>query len=208
MLADVSADGYGHGAVEVAKVAMQAGATALGLSRGRDGESLRDSELDRYVHRGFSDLSRSGEFTVAGPALYGLTDDPSLRPAMRVFAVVVGTKTIDAGEGVSYGLTYRATARTNLALVGIGYADGVDRAAGNVADLRLGGVQRRIVGRVAMNALVLGLNDGTAAVGDEAVVFGDPATGEPHVRAWAASIGRPPAEVTSVFGRHLPRSYA
>ena len=208
VLADVTADGYGHGAAEVAKAAVQAGATALGLSHGRDRESLRDSEVDLYVHPGLSQVARSGEFIVAGLALYGLTDDPGLRPAMRVSAVVVATKTIDAGEGVSYGLTYRATARTNLALVGIGYADGLDRAAGNVASLLLNGVQRRIVGRVAMNALVLELNDGTAVVGDEAVVFGDPAAGEPHVRDWAAEIGRPPAEVTSVFGRHLPRSYA
>jgi len=180
VLADVTADGYGHGAAEVARVAIEAGATA----------------------------AAAGSSDGASPALYGLTDDPGLRPAMRVSAVVVATKTIDAGEGVSYGLTYRATARTNLALVGIGYADGLDRAAGNVASLLLNGVQRRIVGRVAMNALVLELNDGTAEVGDEAVVFGDPAAGEPHVRDWAAAIDRPPAEITSVFGRHMPRSYA
>ena len=182
VLADVTADGYGHGAAEVARVAIDAGATVAAVTADADGGS------------------RS--------ALYGLTDDPGLRPAMRVSAVVVATKTIDAGEGVSYGLTYRAAARTNLALVGIGYADGLDRAAGNVASLLLNGVQRRIVGRVAMNALVLELNGGTAVVGDEAVVFGDPAAGEPHVRDWAAEIGRPPAEVTSVFGRHLPRTYA
>ncbi|MBK4346718.1 alanine racemase C-terminal domain-containing protein [Lacisediminihabitans changchengi] len=179
VLADVSADGYGHGAAEVARVATEAGATSI------DGE------------RGESNL-----------ALYGMTDDPALRPAMRVSAVVVATKTIDAGEGVSYGLTYRATARTNLALVGIGYADGLDRSASNTASLLLNGTQRRIVGRVAMNALVLELGDDTAQVGDEAVVFGDPAAGDPHVREWAASIGRPPAEVTAVIGLHLPRSYA
>jgi len=208
VLADVTADGYGHGAAEVADVAVAAGAACFGLSRPWDAEAVRSIGVDLYVVPGFSGGVQTGEFTVAGPALYGLTDDPGLRPAMRVSAVVVATKTIDAGEGVSYGLTYRATARTNLALVGIGYADGLDRAAGNVASLLLNGVQRRIVGRVAMNALVLELNDGTAEVGDEAVVFGDPAAGEPHVRDWAAAIDRPPAEITSVFGRHMPRSYA
>ena len=176
---DLSADAYGHGAAEIARVALEAGAT----------------------------VAPSGAGVVAGAALYGLTDDPDLRPAMRVSALVVGTKTIDAGEGVSYGLTYRAPARTNLALVGIGYADGLDRSAGNIASLLLGGVPRRIVGRVAMNALVLELNDGSAEVGDEAVVFGDPAVGEPRAHDWAERIGRSAAEVTSVFGRHLPRRF-
>jgi len=177
----------------------------------RDGSVTVDVTADAYGHGAAEVIRAAGAAAsrdAAGAALYGLTDDPSLRPAMRVSAVVVATKTIDAGEGVSYGLTYRATARTNLALVGIGYADGLDRSAGNTATLQLGGVPRRIVGRVAMNALVLELNEATAAVGDEAVVFGDPASGEPQVSEWAASIGRSPAEVTSVFGRHLPRSYA
>jgi alanine racemase len=124
-----------------------------------------------------------------------------------VSALVVGTKSIDSGESVSYGYTWTATARTNLALVGIGYADGLDRIASNVGSLMLGGVPRRIVGRVAMNALVLDLGQHSAAIGDEVVVFGDPAAGEPAVWDWAKSLGRPCAEIVSVFGSHLPRVY-
>jgi alanine racemase len=127
---------------------------------------------------------------------------------MRVSALVVGTKTIDAGDGVSYGHTYRAVARTNLALIGIGYADGLDRAASNVATLQLGGVQRRIAGRVAMNALVVDLGADTARIGEEAVVFGDPSRGEPSVVSWAASLGTSAAEVATAFGSHLPRIFS
>lgn len=106
---------------------------------------------------------------------------------------------------MSYGYTYRAPSRTNLALVGIGYADGLDRAASNLGSLLLGGLERRIVGRVAMNALVLDLGTGTVSVGDEAVVFGDPRRGEPTASAWASLLGKSAAEVATVFGTHLPR---
>ena len=188
VLADVRADAYGHGLTAVIDAAVDGGAFV------RDIDFSVSSEDD-------------SDFVSAGSALYGLSADLELRPAMRVSALVVGTKTIDAGESVSYGYTWTASSRTNLALVGIGYADGMDRIASNVGSLRLGGATRRIVGRVAMNALVLDLGQDSATVGDEVVVFGDPSVGEPAVWDWASSLGRPSAEIVSVFGSHLPRVY-
>jgi alanine racemase len=176
---NVSADAYGHGAAEIVRVC-----SAAGIST-RTTAADEDTPID----------------------LYGLLAESRFRPVMRVSALVVGTKTIEAGEGVSYGYTYRAARRTNLALVGIGYADGLDRRASNVASLRLGGRDRTIAGRVAMNALVLDLGDDTVAVGDEAIVFGDPQRGEPTVEGWADSIGISARQATTVFGSHLPRVF-
>jgi len=176
-VADIAADAYGHGASEVGRLAREAAVTV--------------SESSNPL----------------GAELYGLTRDPLLHAAMRVSALVIATKTIDAGEGVSYGYTWHASTRTNLALVGIGYADGLDRSASNVGSLLLGGVEHRIVGRVAMNALVLDLGQHSAAIGDEAVVFGDQAVGEPAVWDWARQLERPCAEIVAVFGSHLPREY-
>ncbi|WP_187270568.1 alanine racemase [Lacisediminihabitans profunda] len=212
LAADLAADGYGHGAVESALAALRGGAATLAVSELDDARALRDAGItvDIVARRGLPSTGvplagQDHEVYSAGAALYGLVEDAELRPAMRVSALVVGTKTIEAGEGVSYGYTYRATTRTNLALVGIGYADGLDRIASNIGTLLLGGRARTIAGRVAMNALVLDLGGDTVRVGDEAVVFGDESQGEPTAAAWAAAIGRSAAEVASVFGRHLPR---
>jgi len=188
VVADVRADAYGHGLNAVIDAAVDGGA----LVRAIDFSVSSGHDVD---------------FVSAGSDLYGLSADLELQPAMRVSALVVGTKTIDAGESVSYGYTWTASSRTNLALVGIGYAEGMDRIASNVGSLRLGGAARRIVGRVAMNALVLDLGQDSAAIGDEVVVFGDPSIGEPAVWDWASSLGRPSAEIVSVFGSHLPRVY-
>ena len=59
-------------------------------------------------------------------------DDFGLRPAMTARARVLLTKRVPAGQGVSYGHTYRTDRETTLALVPLGYADGVPRAASNV----------------------------------------------------------------------------
>ncbi len=188
ILADLRSDAYGHGRAAVLEAALAGGISAL------------DRSIDPRS-------AMSTEVTLAGAELYGLTADRELRPAMRVSALVLGSKVIDAGESVSYGYTWTAARRTTLALVGIGYADGLDRIAGNVGSLRLRGAPRPVVGRVAMNVLVLDLGGEAAEIGDEAVVFGDPADGEPAVWEWAGSLGKPAAEVVSVFGSHLERTY-
>lgn len=226
VVADVRADGYGHGAVAAAKAALDGGAHGLVVSSADDAVALRMSGLDAPLFSlaggGLRALPGQGESVVdldrhslLAEQLYGFAENHGTRAALRVSARVIATKTIDAGEGVSYGHSYRATARTNLALVALGYADGLDRFAGNTASVLLGGAMRRIVGRVAMNACVveLGVEDiepaGSAlepvVVDDEAVFFGDPRRGEPSLLAWSAALAKNPAEVASMFGAHLPR---
>jgi alanine racemase len=232
VIADVSADGYGHGAVESAFAALDGGAAMLTVSDVAAAAELRERGILAPIsvshYGGAVDAVRAAELDVVlrssldlstlrqiGPALYGLggssglerSAEAGLRAAMRVTARVVGTKTIEAGDGVSYGYTFRALARTNLALVAIGYADGLDRRAGNTASIWLGGRSRMIAGRVAMNVAVLELGDDIVSIGDEAVVFGDPALGEPAADDWAGSLGISAEESATVFGRSLPRSH-
>lgn len=216
LLADVSGDGYGHGALESALAALRGGAVWLGVSNLDEAAELRLAGIHAPIFAAIAgDAARARELDVAfepsvelvraKEELYGLTVDPELRPAMRVSALVVAAKTVEPGDGVSYGYTYRAEVRTTLALVGLGYADGLDRAASNRGTVLLNGRPRLIAGRVAMNVHVLELGVDVAAIGDEAVLFGDPAVGEPSAIDWAAHLDKTPAEVTSVLGQKLPK---
>ena len=74
-----------------------------------------------------------------------------LRPAMSFRARVALAKRVPPGEGVSYGHAWTTTRETTLALVPVGYADGVPRALGQRGRMRvlLGGVLRPVVGRVS-----------------------------------------------------------
>lgn len=127
-----------------------------------------------------------------GIAAYGLPPDPSidaaalgLRPAMTFAAPIVAVKRIAAGEGVSYGLTYTAEQPTTVALVPLGYAEGVPRAASGRAEVAIGGVRYPVAGRIAMDQLVVDVGDEVVAVGENAVLWGDPATGAPSAQEWA-----------------------
>jgi alanine racemase len=148
-----------------------------------------------------------------GIAVYGLDPlggDPrryGLRPAMTVRARVVLTKRVPAGAGVSYGHTYSPDRETTLALVPVGYADGVPRAGGNAAPVLVGGVQRRIAGRVCMDQFVLDVGDHAVQPGDEVVLWGPGDDGEPTAQQWAEAVGTIHYELVTRIGGRFARSF-
>ena len=149
-----------------------------------------------------------------GIAVYGLSPIPELgdmglRPAMTLKCTVAMVKSVKAGEGVSYGHTWIADEDTNLALLPIGYADGVYRTLSGRIDALINGRLRRNVGRICMDQLVVNLGPGRpdVAEGDEAILFGSGAAGEPTAQDWADLLGTIHYEVvTSPRGR-VVRTY-
>jgi len=149
-----------------------------------------------------------------GIGLYGVNPFDSavpaaagLRPAMTLRAGVALTKRVPAGTGVSYGLTYRTAYPTTLALVPVGYADGIPRTAGPAARVWLRGRQRGIAGRIAMDQFVVDCGDDEVAPGDEVLIFGNGSSGEPTAADWAAACGTIGYEIVTRIGPRVPRRY-
>ncbi len=172
----------------------------------------------RHLANSAATLTRpSSHFDLVRPgiAVYGLTPVPQnggpdvygLRPAMRVSARVVLVKTAAAGSGVSYGHRYTTTRETRLALVPLGYADGIPRAATNTVDVLAAGKRRRIAGTVCMDQFVLDVEDDDVNVGDEVVLFGPGDDGEPTAQDWAEALDTISYEIVTRLGPRLPRTY-
>lgn len=147
-----------------------------------------------------------------GIAMYGLSPfadrtsaDLGLRPAMTLRGAVAAVRRVPAGQGVSYGYTHRTEGETTLALVPLGYADGVPRAASGGAAVRIGGEVFPVAGRIAMDQFVVDVGDTAVSVGDEAVLFGDPTLGLPPVEAWADAAGTINYEIVTRIGSRVPR---
>lgn len=150
----------------------------------------------------------------AGIACYGLSpggpaliDGLGLRPAMTLRAEIALTKRVPAGQGVSYGHRYHTAGASTLALVPVGYGDGVPRNAGNRAEVLLGGVRRRIAGVVCMDSFVVDAGDLPVAAGDPVVLFGPGADGEPTADEWAGALDTIGYEIVTRMGARLPRIY-
>jgi alanine racemase len=150
-----------------------------------------------------------------GLAVYGLSPVPALgapadfdlRPAMTLASTVALTKRVPAGSGVSYLHRYVTDAETTLALVPLGYADGVPRNATNVAEVQVCGVRRRIAGTVSMDQFVLDIGDDRVDAGDEVLLFGPGAAGEPTAQDWADWLGTINYEIVTRVGTRVPRTY-
>ena len=147
-----------------------------------------------------------------GIALYGLSPIPGdtfgLRPAMTARARVAQTKRVPAGQGVSYGHTYFTERETTLALVPLGYADGVPRAASNSGPVTVRGRRYTVAGRVCMDQIVLDVGDDEVAAGDVAMLFGAGDDGGPTADDWAEVVGTINYEIVTRFGSsRVPRVY-
>ena len=132
------------------------------------------------------------------------TADAGLVPAMTVRARLAMVKRVPAGAGVSYGHTWIADRDTTVALVPVGYGEGVPRAAGNRAEVGLAGKCRPIRGVVCMDQFVVDLGDDTAEAGDEVVLFGTGADG-PTATDWARAIGTINYEIVTRIGGRFTR---
>jgi alanine racemase len=147
-----------------------------------------------------------------GIAVYGLTPVPQegdfgLVPAMTLRASLASVKRVRAGEGVSYGHAYVTANDTTLALVPLGYADGIPRHATNVGPVSINGQRFTISGRVCMDQFVVDVGDLAVTERDEAVLFGTGRSGEPLAQDWADAIGTIHYEIVTRIGARVPRTY-
>ncbi|MDR7082252.1 alanine racemase [Arthrobacter ginsengisoli] len=154
-----------------------------------------------------------------GLGLYGLSpfegqspDELGLRPAMTVRTVVSHCKDVQAGQGVSYGLNYRTGSASTLGLIPLGYADGVPRIATG-GPVRVSGVNYPVVGRIAMDQMVIDLGPlhvsagGPSLLGAEAVLFGNGGDGGPTAEDWARAAGTNNYEIVTRISPRVPRRY-
>jgi alanine racemase len=149
-----------------------------------------------------------------GLAVYGLSPVPDLgapadfglREAMRVTARLTLVKRARAGQGVSYGHEYFTDRDTVLGLVPMGYADGIPRSAGGRGPVLVGGRRLPVAGRVCMDQFVVDLGpEFTGGAGDEVVVLGRAADGEPSAQDWAEAAGTINYEIVTRMAPRLPR---
>lgn len=149
-----------------------------------------------------------------GIALYGLRpsatcgDDAGLRPALSLRASVARVFELSLGESVGYGRTFVAQRPARIALLPVGYGDGLSRALSNRGQALVHGVRVPIVGRISMDQCTL---DVTAvppvAPGDEAVLLGRQGEEEITADKIAALLGTINYEIVTALGLRLPRLY-
>lgn len=146
-----------------------------------------------------------------GIVLYGLSPNPAyatgpelgLEPLMTLEANVILTREVPEGVGISYGHTHITDEPTRLAVVPVGYADGISRRASNALSVTLNGDQAPICGVVCMDQFVV--NAPHAHAGDTAVLFGPEHKGYLTADNWAEKTDTINYEIFCNLGPRIPR---
>src|SRR5262249_13923734 len=150
-----------------------------------------------------------------GIAIYGNGRWPSgaeRMPAMRLVTEVAHLRTIPTGGSVGYGATWTASRDSRVAVLPVGYADGLPRRARDHAQVVIRGKRVPIVGRISMDITIADVTDlPDVAIGDPVVLLGRASGGESISAAeygtWA---GLSEYEVTCGPGgtsKRVPRTY-
>ncbi|MBF2048621.1 MAG: alanine racemase [Elainella sp. C42_A2020_010] len=159
-----------------------------------------------------SDPSMHYDLVRVGLAIYGLypashlQDKVNLKPVLQVKARVTQVKTIQPGTGVSYGHLYVANRETRLAVVGIGYADGIPRGLSNRMNVLVRGQRIPQIGAITMDQLMLDVSKIPDLRESEVVtLIGQDGAEQISVDNWATMLDTIAWEVLCGFKHRLPR---
>lgn len=147
-----------------------------------------------------------------GAALYGIETvtgrNHGLEPAMRVVSRVAQLKRVPAGTGVSYHHSWVSQVSTTLALVPVGYGDGVPRHLSPGMEVVIGGIRHPVVGAISMDQFVVDVGDAQVFLGDEVLLLGSAALGEPDAQEWADKSGTIAHEILTGLGGRMGRKHS
>ena len=159
-----------------------------------------------------SDKSLHYDMVRVGLAIYGfypsdhLQHTVDLKPVLQVKARVTQVKTVEAGSGVSYGHTFIAEGQMQLAVVGIGYADGIPRNLSNQIQVLIRGVKVPQIGAITMDQIMLDVSAiPDVQEGEIVTILGHEGDEVITAQDWANQLNTISWEILCSFKHRLPR---
>ena len=142
-----------------------------------------------------------------GIGLYGINvgdTDSEIKPISKLKSVIIQTKKLNKGDSIGYGRNTRADKEMTIAMIPIGYSDGLRRSLGNRNfSVYLKQQKCNIVGNVCMDLCMIDISSLDANVGDEIEIFGD----NNSVEDVAEAMGTIPYEVLTSISQRVKRVF-
>ncbi len=176
-------------------------------------EEMRALEVDLPAHMVNSHALANfpeGNFDVVrvGLALYGVEAVlPSLKPSLQAKTVVIQRKPLNKGEGTSYNHLFIAEQDMEIAIIAMGYAEGLSQMMTGKANAIVNGRLVPIIGQICMNLAVIDVTGIPAQRGDEVTIIGRQGEVEITVAEMAKAAGIRHHEILTRMGRSLPKVY-
>ena len=128
-----------------------------------------------------------------------------LKQVMTLTTVISHLRRLPAGHNVSYGRRWKTERETTIAVLPIGYADGIRRHLTGRLQVMIGGRRYPVVGTITMDQTMVDVGDDPVAVGDDVLIWGDTENGRIQVLDVAEAMGSIPYEMTCGVSRRVRR---
>jgi alanine racemase len=128
-----------------------------------------------------------------------------LKQVMTLKTVVAQVRRLPAGHNVSYGRRWKTERETTIAVLPIGYADGLRRQLTNRLQVLINARPYPVVGTITMDQIMVDVGNHAVTVGDDVLIWGDTEDGSIQVLDVAESMGSIPYEMTCGITRRVPR---
>ena len=139
----------------------------------------------------------------------GVIKSARLLPVFSLKSQVISISEIEVGASAGYGMAFRARRPTKLALVPVGYADGLSRLLSNRGVALVRGHRVPYAGRISMDLTLLDVTDiPGVSVGDQVALIGEQKGESVTAYDIADAIGTIPDEVTTAISARIPRLYS
>jgi alanine racemase len=166
---------------------------------------LSNSAGHKYTNEIDANISR------LGIALYGLdlansSLQSELKPVLSMKTVISSIKDIYAGDSVGYSNTFTAQKNMKIAVLPLGYYEGLDRRLSNSGFVTVNGKSCQIIGRISMNISTINISDvDNVNIGDEVLVISDRSSDKNSIDAMAKLAQTIPYEITIHIPAYLKR---
>ncbi len=161
----------------------------------------------RYPRSHYS-LIRPGIMLYGYHTLPASVPAPDLKPVLTLRSCIAQMRTIQTGGTISYNATFVAKRPTRVAVLPIGYADGLNRRLSNRGEVLVHGRRAKIIGLVCMDMVMIDVTEiPEAAVGDEVVVIGRQGNDQITAADLAEWTGTIAYETLCAIGPRVPRRY-
>jgi alanine racemase len=142
----------------------------------------------------------------AGLSIYGIgiPDDNNLKQLITLKSRIISIKELPENHYVGYNLKFKTNKKTKVAIIPLGYADGIPRIFSNNLDVIVNGYRCPIIGNISMDQITIDVtNIKNVNIGNEVILINDEIT----VKDWALKSNRIPYEVFCSFGNRIERVY-
>jgi alanine racemase len=160
------------------------------------GDMVRPGAIMYGYHQNYDPQSRTADAAKRVP----------LTPALSLRARIISMRDVSAGAGVGYNAKFRAARPSRIAILAIGYADGIQREMANRGKVIVRGQFAPVIGIVSMDLIAVDVTDVEgAALGDVATIYGTDGNATQYAFDVARQLGTVTAQICVSLGWRVPR---